>query len=195
MNIIAESLRENNKCKKSSEKLVQLINCRKSFARLTVQISALIDYATPFCKGAFNLEGDADGLAFVTGTEKKIADRITYHDINVGRLKKNANNAPLLVDPLVNEINSRLTEATRLKYEKMLELTNTMELYNNVKQRKDEEGSILVFGDKVTMKRRVGCSQVKGFITGVYVHKLDGTMKYDVTPNEGACHLIFLSLT
>ena len=52
-------------------------------------MAASIDYAKPFCQGTFNLEGGADGLAFVTGTEiRKIADRISASDINIDRLKK-----------------------------------------------------------------------------------------------------------
>ena len=44
---------------------------QKSYARLLVQMAASIEYEKPFCTAAFNLEGDADGLAFVTGTEIK----------------------------------------------------------------------------------------------------------------------------
>lgn len=46
-----------------------------------------------------------------------------------------------------------------------------------------------MFGHKVTMNIRVGHFQVKGVITGVYLKELDGTMKYDVAPNKGTCHL------
>ena len=34
-------------------------------------MAASIDYEKPFCQANFNLERDADGLVFVTGTEIK----------------------------------------------------------------------------------------------------------------------------
>ena len=39
------------------------------------------------------------------------------------------------------------------------------------------------FGDRVTMKRRVGQHQVKGDVTRVHVNIFDGTIKYDVIPH------------
>ena len=42
-----------------------------------------------FYQGTFHLEGDADDLEFVTGTEiRKIGDRISGSAINIDRLKK-----------------------------------------------------------------------------------------------------------
>ena len=40
-----------------------------SHSKLLMQIAASIDYAIQFCKGTFNLQGDADGILFVTGSE------------------------------------------------------------------------------------------------------------------------------
>ena len=66
-------------------------------------MAASIDYAKPFCQGKFNLEGDADGLAFVTGTEiRKIADTILASDINIDRLKKSFKTAASMIEPLVD---------------------------------------------------------------------------------------------
>ena len=62
-----------------------------------------------------------------------------------------------------------------------------MQLYDNVRGRNDEEGAILNFGAMVTMNRRVGRHQVKG-VLGVHVNELDGTVKYDVAPSQGAVH-------
>ena len=51
---------------------------KRSYARLLMQIADSLDYVAPFCKATFNLEGDADGLAFVTGTKiEKIVDIIS----------------------------------------------------------------------------------------------------------------------
>ena len=152
-------------------------------------MAASIDYAKPFYQGTFNLEGDADGLAFVTGTEiRKIVDRISASDINIDRLKKASKTAASMIEPLVDDINGRLTEANSSKDEMILELGNKMQLYDNVRGRNDEEESILKFGAMVTMNRRVGFHQVKGVLTAVHVKGLDGTVKYDVAPSQGDVH-------
>ena len=165
---MANILKSNEKCKKSTKKILTLMECKKSYARLLVQMAASIDYAKPFCKATFNLEGDADGLAFVTGTEiEKIGDRISSFNINIDRLKKHAKKAALMVEPLVDNIKVRLTEAISTKQDKALEVTQIMQQYDNAKVRKVEEGAVLTFGDKVTLKRRVGRHQVKGVITAV----------------------------
>ena len=88
----------------------------------------------------------------------------------------------MIVEPLVNDINIRLNESISLKDDKALGLANTMELYDNVKQRKAGEGSVLVFGEKATMKRRVVRNQVKSVVTCVYQNDLDGTVQYDISP-------------
>ena len=186
---IANILKSNEKCKKSSEKLLTLMEDKKKYARLIVQMAASIDYAKPFCQGTFNLEGDADGLAFVTGTEiMKIGDRISSSDINIDRLRKASKMAASMIEPLVNEINGRLIEAIGSKDEMVLELGTRLQLYDKERSRKDEEGAILNFGAMVTMNRRVGRHQVKGVLTGVHVNELDGTVKYDVAPSRGVVH-------
>ena len=48
---------------------------------------------------------------------------------------------------------------------------------------------MLLFGDKVTMKRRVRHSQVQGVVTSVCLNEIDGTVQYDIAPNNGATHL------
>ena len=48
---------------------------------------------------------------------------------------------------------------------------------------------MLQFGDKVTIKRRVRNSQVKGVVTSVYFDEIDGAVKYDIAPTNGATHL------
>lgn len=93
-----------------------------------------------------------------------------------------------MIEPIVNEINGRLTEAISSKDERVLELGNRMQLYDNERGRNDKEGDILNFGTMVTMKRRVGRHQVKGVLTGVHVNEFDGTIKYDVAPSQGAVH-------
>ena len=39
------------------------------------------------------------------------------------------------------------------------------------------------------MKRRVRYSQVQGVVTSVYFDEIDGTVKYNITPNNGTTHL------
>lgn len=63
---------------------------------------------------------------------------ISYHDIDIDRLRKNVMDASKLVESLVNKINDRLTDATHIKYDNMLKLTNTIELYEYIKERDDE---------------------------------------------------------
>ena len=58
-----------------------------------------------FCQGTFNLEGDADVLVFVTGTEtRKIGDRIPGSSINIDRFKKASKTAASVIGPLVDDI-------------------------------------------------------------------------------------------
>ena len=51
---------------------------------------------------------------------------------------------------------------------------------------------MLQFGDKDTVKIRVRHSQVQGVVSSVYFDKIDeidGTVKYNITPNNGTTHL------
>lgn len=66
---IANIIKSNEKYQKSSEKILTLMEDKKKYARLIVQMAASIDYAKPFCQSTFNFKGGAYGLAFVTGTE------------------------------------------------------------------------------------------------------------------------------
>ena len=187
---LALELKNNDKCSASSGKLIELMEDKKSLARLSVQISASIDYAKPFCKATFNLEGDADGLAFVTGGEiKKCYERISSMNINIDRLKSGAKNASIIVEPLVREIKERLSQRRNSRLNVEQELANSMEMVDASKIRKEGEGEVLLFGDKVTMKRRVRHSQVQGVVTCVYFNEVDGTVQYDITPSNGANHL------
>ena len=93
-----------------------------------------------------------------------------------------------MIYPMANGVNLRLTEAVGYEDERILELADSMQLYDNEKIRIDEEGEVLNFGDRVTMKRRVVHYQVKGVVTGVHVNVFDGTIKYDVTPDQGQPH-------
>ena len=47
----------------------------------------------------------------------------------------------------------------------------------------------LVFGEKSTMKRRIGRNQVKGVVTCMYQNHSDGSIQYDIAPTQGASHL------
>ena len=85
---LALELKNNDKCSASAGKLIEFLENKKSLSRLSVQISASIDYAKPFCKATFNLEGDVDGLDFMTGGEiKKYYERIVSMNINIDILK------------------------------------------------------------------------------------------------------------
>ena len=70
---LALELKNDDKCSASAGKLIKLLGDKKTLARLSVQVSASIDYAKPFCNTNLNLEGDSDGLDFVTGSEIKNA--------------------------------------------------------------------------------------------------------------------------
>ena len=94
-----------------------------------------------------------------------------------------------MVKALVDNIKVRFTEAISTKQDKALEVTQIMQQYDNAKVRKVEEGAVLTFGDKVTLKRRVGRHQVKGVITAVHVNDFDDTVTYDVVPTQGATHM------
>ena len=162
---------------------------KRSYARLLMQIAASLDYAAPFCKATFNLEGDADGLAFVTGTEiEKIVERISSLNLNIDRVKKNAVKANTIIQPLVDDIKKKIDDAKIIQSGININLANCMELFESAKSRKAEEGDVLEFSDKVVMKRRVGRHHVKGVITSVHQNDMDGTVYYDVTPSQGARH-------
>ena len=162
---------------------------KKSYARLLMQIAASLDYAAPFCKTTFNLEGNADGLAFVTGTEiEKIVHRISSLHLNIDRVKKHAVKANTIIQPLVDDIKINIDNAKIAQDITNINLANCMELVERARIKNAEEGNVLEFGDKVVMKRRVGRHHVKGVITSVHCNELDGTVSYDVTPTQGACH-------
>ena len=74
---MALQLRGSELCKASAKKIIALLENPVSRARLEVQLGASIDFGRPFCKAGFNLEGDADGLAFCVHAEiKKTAEVI-----------------------------------------------------------------------------------------------------------------------
>ena len=93
-----------------------------------------------------------------------------------------------MIELLVNEINGRLTEAIGSKDEMFLDLGNRMQQCDNERGRSDEEVPILNFGSMVTMDIRVGCHQENGVLMRVRVNELNGTVKYDVEPIQGAAH-------
>ena len=64
---IAKELQTNNLCKNSSKKIITLWEDHAVRSKIIVQQAAKIDYGMVFCKSCFNLEGDADGLTYVTG--------------------------------------------------------------------------------------------------------------------------------
>ena len=68
---MAKELQTNDLCKNSSKKIITLWEDHAVRSKIIVQQAAKIDYGMVFCKSCFNLEGDADGLAFVTGAEIK----------------------------------------------------------------------------------------------------------------------------
>ena len=119
---------------------------------------------------------------------KKIDHQISSYDIKIERVKKNAKMAALIVDTLVDIINEALLDAVLFEEDKKIESTSLMESYDNNTARVDTEGEILVLGDKDTIKRRVGCSQVNVVVISVNHVNLKGTMKYDMTPTHGAKH-------
>ena len=59
-------------------------------SKIIVLLAASIDYGMPFCKGCFNLEEEADGLAFVTGEEIKKLEKMIcgVNPIDIDRTKK-----------------------------------------------------------------------------------------------------------
>ena len=186
---LAQQLKQNDKCEASSSKILILMGEKKAYARLLMQIAASLDYAAPFCKTTFNLEGDADGLAFVTGTEiEKIVVRISSLHLNIDRVKKHAVKANTIVQPLADKIKIKIDNAKDAQDDYSINLANCMEVVERARARKAEEGDVLEFGDKVVMKRRVGRHHVKGVVTSIHFNELDGTVSYDVTPIQGACH-------
>ena len=70
----------------------------------------------------------------------------------------------------------------------VLNLGNRIHQYDNERGRSDEEGTILNVGAMVAMSRRVYIYQVKWVLTCVHVIELDGKVKYDVMPSQGASH-------
>ena len=70
-----------------------------------------------------------------------------------------------------------------------MRLSNIIEPYDVIKKRSPGEGGLLVFGEKITMKRRGGCNQVKGVVTCVYQNYLDGSIQCDIISTQGASHL------
>ena len=96
-------------------------------------------------------------------------------------MKKNAEKAVLVVEGLVSTINDELMDAAIIEEEKRLELADTLDFFDKSKNRDNEEGDVLVVGDNVIMKRRVGRSQVKGNIACVKLDDSNGAVKYDDT--------------
>ena len=68
---MAKELQTNNLCKKSSKKIITLWEDHAVRSKIIVQQAAKIDYGMEFFKSCFNLECDADELAFVTCAEIK----------------------------------------------------------------------------------------------------------------------------
>ena len=137
---IVEILKGNDKYKAYSGKLITLMEYKKSYARLLVQIAASIEYVTPFCKATFNLENDADSLSFVTGSNiRKTDNRISSCDIKIERVKKNAKTTSSVVEPLVATINKKMLDATIFEEDKKIELNDLIESYDKNKTRVDED--------------------------------------------------------
>ena len=111
----------------------------------------------------------------------KKSETISSCDIKIERVKKNAEKAALVVEGLVSAINDELMDAAIIEEEKRLELADTLDFFDKSKNRDNEEGDVLVVGDNVIMKRRVGRSQVKGNIACLKLDDSNGAVKYDVT--------------
>ena len=92
----------------------------------------------------------------------KNSETISSCHIKIERVKKNAEKATLVVEGLVSAINDELMDSSIIEEEKRLELADTLGFFHKSKNRDDEEEDVLVVGDNVIMKRRVGRSQVKG---------------------------------
>ena len=63
---MAKELHGNDLCANLFKKITELWECDYVKSKIVVQIVAQIDYGMVVCKVCFNLEGDSDGLSFVT---------------------------------------------------------------------------------------------------------------------------------
>ena len=150
-------------------------------------MAASIDYGMPFCKSCFNLEGDADGLSFVTGEEIKKLERMIcdINPIEIFRTKKASEIAEKLMSPIITLQTSMITEKEAELSVIENELVNNVVNVDNLSQRSLAEDDVLVIDDKVTLTRRVGRSRVKGKVMAVNT-TYKGEVTYDVQPQNGA---------
>ena len=128
----------------------------------------------------------------MTGGEiEKCYERIASMNINIDRLKSGSKKACKIMEPLVKEIKEILSQRRNSRLNIEQELANSMDMVDatNIRNEGEGKGEVLKFGDKVTMKRRVRHSQVKGVVNSLYFDEIDGIVKYDVTPNNGATYL------
>ena len=152
-----------------------------------VQLAASIDYGMPFCKSCFNLESDADGLAFVTGEEIKKLEKMIcdMNSTSIQRTIAASRSAEELLNLIVTSqksvIDVQEAELSDVEYE----LADKIASVDTLSQRSSHEGDVLVVDDEVTLTRRVGRSQVRGKVIGVYVTD-KAEVTYDVKPQNGA---------
>lgn len=184
---IATQLLSNDKCEASSKNIIAIWKDPIARARVIVQLAANIDYGIPFCKSCFNLEGDAYGLAFVTGEEIKKLGKMIYdtNSICIKRTITACNIAEDLVNPIVTSqkaiIREYEIELDRIENQIAENIVNV----DNLSMRSIAECNLLQVNDKVTLTRRVGRLQVRGKVIGVYVTN-KGKVSYDVEPDNGA---------
>ena len=155
-------------------------------AKIRVQCAAKIDYGQPFCKACFNLEGDADGLSFVTGMEiQKLTSAITDTNLNIDRVIKACTQAEEIVRSAFGRKNAIIEEKKDNLNITLNKLADKISDIEQLRVRTIEEGRQLSIDDKVTLRRRNNHSQVRGTVTHVHTTE-NGEVTYNIKPDQGA---------
>ena len=183
---VAKEMSSNELCKKSSLKIIQMWENDFTQAKIRVQCAAKIDYGQPFCKACFNLEGDADGLSFVTGMEiQKLTSAITDTNLNIDGVIKACTQAEEIVRSAFGRKNAIIEEKKDNLNITLNKLADKISDIEQLRVRTIEEGVQLSIDDRVTLKRRNNHSQVRGTVTHVHTTE-NGEVTYNIKPDQGA---------
>ena len=155
-------------------------------AKSTVKMASNICQKMHFCKAGFNLDGDTDGLSFVTGTEiKKLEKVLCDGDFNCDRVNKATVIAADIMNPVFQRQATIISELDNNTLSIQDGIAQLVAETDELKERKNEEGENLSEDDNVTLSRRVGSDQVNRRIVRVYF-KENGKVSYDIKPDRGA---------
>ena len=178
---MAAELQQQELCKASSQKILEILRNPTKRARLGVQMAASIERGKPFCKLGFNLEGDGP-LAFVTGKCVKSAFEAVSNMVSTPLIDAASVAAEKLVAPLAAIVLKNVADAANGVTAVRSEIVNLEKKIKRLSKRTRIEAPVLKVDDLVVGSRKHNSNinrRLKGKIKAVIMDE-NGTYWYDI---------------